>query len=251
MSFFTADVDANASEALKEAQSGGDGKFPPLPKGEYQATIVPLKKDGDRMEVVDFGGTGANAKKKVLRVAVKISDDSPTGKGRIFFVRVPMFSRYAPNEKHPQGAPARGYFDFFGKGLGVSDEALTSGNLGIGPDQILGKPINIVLSEPQLPDDYNPLGFNEVSFFNKPGPANTPVRQPGVPVAPWLDADDNLIAGVAPGQTVPGGAAAAAAAPVDPWSAPTEQDVADAVAQAVPAQQGGVAAGPWAQAASY
>lgn len=244
--FFQADVDQNAAEAFKESQ-GGSGKFPPLPKGEYRGTIVPLKKDGARVEVTDFGGTGANSKKKVLRVAVRINDDSPTGKGRIYFARVPMFSRFAPTEKNPQGAPARNYFGFFGA-LGVSEEALTSGNLGIGPDQILGKPINFTLGEPQVPDQYNELGYNEIGFFNKPGPANTPLRQPGVPVAPWLDADDNLVQGATGG---PVHQQAGPAVPKqDPWSAPTAQDIADAQAQAVPAQQG-IQPGAWANASSY
>lgn len=232
MSFFTADVDPNVQDAYKEATSGGNGKFPPLPKGEYRGTIVPLKKDGNRVEVTDFGGKGANAKKKVLRVAVKIDADSPTGAGRIYFARVPLFSRFAPTDKHPQGAPARNYFGFFGA-LGVSEEALLSGNIGIGPDQILGKPINFTLGDPQAPDEYNPLGYNEIGFFNKPGPANTPVREPGVPVAPWLDADDNLLeTGFAPAAAQGGPAPA-----VDPWSAGQQQQ--------------GIEAGPWAQAASY
>ena len=237
MSFFTAEVDPNAAEALAEANSGGNGKFPPLPRGEYRGTIVPLKSDGSqRVEVTNFGGTGGNANKKVLRVAIKIAADSPTGAGRIFFTRVPLFSRYAPTQKNPQGAPARNYFGFFGA-LGVSEEALLSGNIGIGPDQILGKPINFTLGDPQAPDQYNPLGFNEVGFFNKPGPANTPVRQPGVPVAPWLDAEDNLIEGYAPGAPAQPQPAAPA---VDPWATP------QATAPTV-----GIEPGAWAQASSY
>lgn len=236
---FTADVDPNAGEAFKESQ-GGSGKFPPLPKGEYRGTIVPLKSDGSkRVEVTDFGGTGANSKKKVLRVAVKIAADSPTGAGRTYFARVPMFSRFAPTEKNPQGAPARNYFGFFGA-LGVSEEALTSGNLGIGPDQILGKPINFTLGEPQVPDNYNPLGYNEIGFFNKPGPANTPLRQPGVPVAPWLDADDNLIEGAAGGPVQQQAGPAAPA--TDPWSTP--QPAAETPTQ-------GIQPGAWANASSY
>jgi hypothetical protein len=235
---FQASVDPNAQAALDEARSGGDGKFPPLPRGEYRATVVPIKKDGSvRVEPGKYAKTGPNAGKDVVRVAVKINDDSPTGKGRIFFIRVPLFSRFAPNEKNPQGAPARMYFDFWGA-LGVSDEALTSGNLGIGPDQMMGKGINIVLGDPQVPDSYNPLGFNEVAFVNKPGPANTPTRQPGVPVAAWLDADDNLIESAIPGQQPD----APAAPPVDPWSKPQA---------AAEESQEGVVPGPWAQAASY
>lgn len=247
--FFQADVDPGAQDALNEARSGGNGKFPPLPKGEYRGTIVPLTKDGKRTEVTDFGGTGPNGKKKVLRIAVKIAPDSPTGAGRTFFARVPLFSRFAPKDGAPVGKPARMYFDFFGA-LGVSDEALTSGNIGIGPDQILGKPINIVLGDPQVPDNFNELGFSEISFFNKPGPANTPQRQPGVPVAPWLDANDNLIGGAAPAQGGPVQQAGPAVPKQDPWSAPSQQDIADAQAQAVQPPQG-IQPGAWANASSY
>lgn len=244
---FQASVDPQAQSAMEEARSGGDGKFPPLPRGEYRAFIVPIKKDGSvRVEPGKYAKSGANANKDVVRVAVKIAADSPTGAGRTFFVRVPLFSRFAPNDKNPAGAPARLYFDFW-SALGVKDEALTSGQLGIGPDQMMGKTINIVLGDPQVPNDYNPLGYNEVSFVNKPGPANTPLRQPGVPVAPWLDADDNLIEGATGG---PVHQQAGPAAPTrDPWSAPTAQDVADAQAQAVPAQ--GIQPGAWANASSY
>lgn len=250
--FFQAEADPNAQAALDEARAGGNGKFPPLLKGEYPAHIVPLSKDAgkDRVEVVDFGGNGPNSKKKVLRIAVKLDDGIPLGAGRVFFARIPLFSRYAPNEKNPGGAPARAYFDFWGKVLGVSDENLITGNLGLGPNDILGKPLNVVLGEPTPPDNYNPLGTNEVSFFNAPAPVNSPVRQPGQPLAPWLDANDNLLATFQPTQAgAPQQQGGAAPAQQPNWGGPSQQDVAAAQQQAPAA--GGVAAGAWANQPSY
>lgn len=191
---FQVEIDQDAQSALEEAQSGGNGKFPPLLKGEYQATIVPLKKDGDRVEVVDFGGTGPNGKKKVLRIAVRIVDGSPLGAKKQFFIRVPLFQRYAPTEKHPKGAPARMYFDFCAA-IGMSDADTLAGRI---PDLNvwMGKALGIVLSDAIEPDKYNALGSNEVSFINKPGNiAASPRRAPGQPLAPWLDGNDNIIVG--------------------------------------------------------
>lgn len=253
--FFQAEVDPNAQAALEEANSGGNGKFPPLLKGEYPAHIVPLSKDASkqRVEVVDFGGTGPNGKKKVLRVAVKLDDGIPLGAGRVFFIRVPLFTRYAPNEKNPQGAPARMYFDFWGKALGIPNDALTSGNLGVGPDFVLGKALNVVLSEPTPPDNFNPLGSNEVSFVNAAAPVNSPQRAPGSSLAPWLDADDNLLPEFAGGAVPQQQGGVVPPAGGSAWGGVTQQDVAAAQQQAAAAQAtpGGVPAGAWAQAPSY
>ncbi len=190
---FQVEVDANAASALSEAQSGGTGKFPPILKGEYQATVVPLK-EGTRVEVVPFGGSGPNSKKNVLRVAVRIADGSPLGAKRQLFIRVPLFTRYAANEKNPQGAPARLYFDFW-SAMGATDEDLVAGRLPE-PDAFMGKPLGIVVSDPIEPDKWNPLGSNEVSFVNKAGNvAASPRRANGQILAPWLDANDNIIVG--------------------------------------------------------
>lgn len=239
MTGFQVEVDAQAAEAMAEAREGSGKGFPPLPKGAYQATVVPLKKDGDRMKVEEWGGTGPNSKKKVLRIMTRIVDGSPTGAKRHHSIRVPLFTRFAPKNGDPVGKPARLYFDFFGA-LGVSDEDLAAGRLP-GPDQILGKAIEIVLGEPQVPDNFNPLGYNEVSFVNKAGSIDsTPRRQPGVPVAEWLDANDNLIAGAVPG---PAQAETSTAAPsVNPWATQTAAEEAP---------QQGIQPGAWAQAASY
>ncbi|MDF2506287.1 MAG: hypothetical protein K0Q52_146 [Microbacterium sp.] len=192
---FAVETDQYAADALKESQSSsGNGKFPPLPRGEYQVAVVPLKKDdpSKRVEVADFGGTGPNGKKKVLRVALQIVDDSPLGMKRYFQVRIPLFTRFAPKDGAPQGKPAKNYFDFWGA-LGVSDEDLVAGRL---PDVnfMMGKRLGVTISDPIEPDKWNPLGSNEVNFFNKAGDVNTtPRRTEGVPVAEWLNADDELI----------------------------------------------------------
>lgn len=235
---FAVEIDPQAAEALEESRSSGGGSFPPLPKGPYQATVVPLKKDGDRMKVEEWGGSGPNKAKKVLRVAVKIVPESPTGANRTFFLRVPLFTRFAPKDGAAVGKPARMYFSFFGA-VGVSDADLAAGKLP-GPDQILGKRVEVVLGEPQVPDEWNPLGKSEVNFVNRPGSIDsTPRRQPGVPVAPWLDENDNLIEGAVPGQAPQ---AAATQPSVNPWATP-------AAAEEPPQQ--GIQPGAWAQAASY
>lgn len=190
---FAVETDQYAAEALAESQTG-NGKFPPLPRGEYQVVVVPLKKDDatKRVEVTDFGGTGANGKKKVLRVALQVVDDSPSGAKRVFFVRIPLFTRYAPTDKHPKGAPAKAYFDFW-KALGVSEEDLVAGKL-LEVNEMMGKRLGVTISDPIEPDKYNPLGSNEVSFYNKAGdPQTTPRRKEGEPVAPWLTPSDDLI----------------------------------------------------------
>lgn len=240
MTSFQVEVDNRAAEALVEAQSGG-GKFPPGLKGEYQAHVVPLKKDGDRVQVQNFGGSGANAKKKVLRVAARVIDESPALAKRQFFLRVPLFTRYAPTERNPQGAPARMYFDFW-RALGVADDDLVAGRLP-DVDYIMGRRIALVLSEPLEPNEWNPLGYNEVSFVNKAGNVSTtPVRKPGESVAPWLTPDDDIIEGyefqTPAAQALYGGE----------WAQPAAaaQQAAPSWGQA-PAEGGTVTPGPWAQ----
>lgn len=186
MSGFIAEIDPNAAEAAAEAAAGGNGSFPPLAAGKYQANVV--KVEG----VADFGGTGGNAKKKVVRLQFKILADSPTGANRVYFDRVPLFTRFAPSEKNPQGATARGFWDFWGKAIGVPQDQLILGNLP-GPEGIAGKQVTITLSKPIAPDDYNPLGYNEISFYDAAGDVNaSPTHKP---VVAWLDAAGNLIGG--------------------------------------------------------
>ena len=234
MTGFIADVDANVAAAYEEAQSGGNGTFPPLPGGKYVATIVPLKKDGPNAEVVDFGGNGANAKKKVVRLAFRIVDESPTGKGRHLFARIPLFSRYAPSQKHPQGAPARAYFDFWIKAIGWPEAEVLAGRLP-GPLEIMGKRVTLTLSDPKPAEsaydlEHNPLGTNEISFYDKAGdPQSAPRRTPGVPIAPWLDADDNLI---------------------EQWAPAAQATTQAAPSWGTPPAVGNVTPGPWSQGAT-
>jgi hypothetical protein len=256
---FKAEIDANAAEAAEQAANGGDGSFKPLPQGKYQATVS------------DFGGDGANAHKKVLNVGFRIVDESPTGRGRVFFARVPLFSRYAPNAKHPEGAVARAFWDFWEKAMGVDRAHILAG--GELPENIGGRPLTITLGSPIPPDRYNPLGSNEVDYYDAPGSLEA---TPAGPVnVPWLDAHGNLdptfgggspaaaaqaapaasanpwqtpAAPAFPGQVVPG--TQPAAQPTSPWGgqAPVAQTPVAPVAQApVAAPQG---TSPWGQQAA-
>jgi hypothetical protein len=222
MTGFNAVVDERVEEALNDANSGGGGSFAPLPKGKYQAQVVILsEKDNKPFEVVPWNPNKQEyAGKSALRIRVKILANSPTGANRSYFIRVPLFSRFAPSQKNPQGASARTYFDFWGKVAGATKEQLLTGKLP-GWEAVAGKLLTITLSDPKVAEsDYdkknNPLGTNEVDFVDAPGNiANTPVRVPGVPVAPWLDANDNLLQGVQAGGAV--AAQAPAGPPANAW----------------------------------
>lgn len=246
MSGFIAEVDPNVQAAREEAAAGGNGTYPPIPAGRYQVQIVPLNPAKNLpMELVDFGGSGPNSQKKMVRVAVKVVDHSPTGKGRWFAGRVPLFSRFAPKDGAPVGKPARAYFDFWEKVVGLPAEVVMSGNLGVGPEHILGKYATVTLSVKQPRDakdaEHNPLGTNEIEFWDAPlalgDTTGTPALAPGVPVAPWLDGKGNLIPGFvfdylkAPGAPAQGGAPAAQP-PAQLWGAPAAQAPAAPVAQA-------------------
>lgn len=224
MSGFVAEIDAHAAEAAQEAAAGGNGDFPPLAPGKYQAHVVEVVK------VEDFGGNGGNAKKKVLRLKLQIVDNSPTGRKRVFFVRVPLFTRYAPTEKNPQGAPARGFWDFFGKAIGWPQERLILGDMP-GPADVQGKQITITLSAPIPPDNYNPLGSNEVSFYDAPGDVNASPTHPAT--APWL-ANGELDPNWRPAGAAPQGAPAYGQAPQAAPAAPPAWGQPPAAAPAAP-----------------
>ena len=238
---FTAEIDADAAGAAAEAKSTGGAGFPPLLAGKYQATVV--KVEG----VADFGGKGANSKKKVVRLQLRVLDESPNGAKRTFFARIPLFTRYAPNEDHPKGASAKAFWDFWGKAIGWSDERLVVGDMP-GPEDIQGKRITITLSAPISPDSYNPLGYNEVSFYDVAGDlAATPQGKVNVP---WLDASGAVIGG-APTQDRP----AVQAAPTGPpaWNAapaPTGPPAWAAAPAAAPVPQAAAQNdAPWSPAA--
>lgn len=193
------EVDNDATQLQEEARKGGgDGKFPPVPAGKYQAFVEKIK------GVEKFGGSGANASKQVLTLQVKIHGDSPVAAGRVYFVRIPLFMRWAPSEKNPKGAVASTYFDFFEKVMGIPAEQVAAGQVG-DLEAAGGKPLSIILSKPNAPDQWNPLGSNEVSFVNAPGDlAETPQTKLMVP---WLDDKGNLTPQYA--QQAQGGAPAA------------------------------------------
>lgn len=207
MTGFVAELDADAATGAEEAAAGGNGSFPPLPAGKYQARVQKV------VEVQEWGGTGANSKKKVVKIQVQIFDNSPTGAKRVYFTRIPLFSRFAPNEKNPKGAVARAFWDFWEKAMGWPREHILAGQMP-GPSDIQGKPLTITLGAPLEPDQWNPLGSNEVEFFDAPGDIaatpQTPVR------VPWLDDHGNLRADYVPRN--PGNQQGA---PVPPQGAPS------------------------------
>lgn len=229
---FTAQIDQNAAKAAEEAASGGNGTFLPLPKGKYQATVFQVK------GVERFGGTGGNADKQVVRIGFKIIDESPNGKGRVFFERIPLFTRYAPSEKSPEGAVARSYFDFWERAMGVPREQVIAGTL---PDNIGGKRLTITLGAPIPPDSYNTHGSNEIAFYDKEGDlAATPTAPVNVP---WLDANGKLVQFA--GSTAPAaGSQAALAAAVPPANLWGQE------APAAPAAPAAQSANPWGQPAA-
>lgn len=142
-----AEVDAKADELVKEA-----GSFGILPAGSYEATVKAA-------EVVAFAKQGKYADKKALNVQLQILAGSPTGSGRVFFARVPLFQRFLPTQKNPQGAIASLYFNFF-LALGVSKEDVAQGKLPT-LEELGGKRVGFSLAVKE-PDDYHDSKFNEV-----------------------------------------------------------------------------------------
>lgn len=238
---FIAEIDAETA-AGKPLESSTGGDFPPLPKGKYQMTVRKVVK----RDV--FGGTGPNGQKPVLKIEVQIVEDSPTGKNRVYFPRVPLFTKFAPSEKNPQGAANLTFTGFWRDAMGWPEEKLRAGDL---PDEnyILGRRFTGVLGSPKAPDQWNPLGSNEIDFYEAEGDVNA---TPTAPVrVQWLDESGKLVPGYTapvPGQPVaqqsytpppaPGAPAAPAytppaapAAPVaDVW-APSPADISYAQQQ--------------------
>lgn len=241
---FIAEIDAETA-AGKPLESGAGGDFPPLSKGKYQFTVRKVVK----RDV--FGGTGDNKDKPVLKLEVQIVEDSPTGKNRVYFPRVPLFTKFA------SGKSNLAFTGFWRDAMGWDENLLRKGEL---PDEnyILGRRFTGVLSAPKAPDQWNPLGSNELDFFEAEGDVNA---TPTAPVkVPWLDANGKLVQGyvapvagqqaapqaytpppapgapVTPTYTPPAAPAAytpppAPGTPGDPW-APNPDDVAYAQQQA-------------------
>ena len=187
---FIAEIDAETAAGKPLESGSGGGDFPPLTKGKYQMTVRKVVK----RDV--FGGTGPNGQKPVLKLEVQIVEDSPTGKNRVYFPRVPLFTKFAPNEKHPTGAANLAFTGFWRDAMEWPEEKLRAGEL---PDEnyILGRQFTGVLGAPKPPDQWNPLGSNEIDFYEKAGDVNaTPTAPPRVP---WLTAEGKLVEGyVAP-----------------------------------------------------
>ncbi|MDF2990250.1 MAG: hypothetical protein K0S37_764 [Microbacterium sp.] len=255
---FNAEIDQNAAAAAEESASRqGSGDFGPLPKGRYQAIVT------ENRGVESVGGSGANANKQTVRLRVDILPDSPTGAGRVFFFRVPLFSRWAPNDKNPEGAPAWVFWNFFEKVMGVTREEILAGK-GL-PSNVEGKRLTIVLGKPRKPDENNLLGSSEVDDVDGPEQdySKTPVLPAGVAVAPWLTPDGALIPNhpsltpkVAPGAgapgLAPGGPGLAPVTPIGPGVpgvggiAPGGYPAPGAIPGAIPGVQPGVAGpGQW------
>lgn len=191
---FEAQIDQHAAQAAEAAaaRTTSSGDFPPVPGGAYQVVIT--SNEG----VDDFAKDSSNRNygKKVVRLRVDILPDSPTAAKRVYFGRVPLFTRFAPNpeakeqESRTLGASAWQFWSFFEKVMGVSRDDIIAGRPL--PSNVEGKRATIILSKPKAPDANNPLGFNEIEDWDAPHAdfEKTPKRVPGLAVAPWLTPDD-------------------------------------------------------------
>lgn len=201
-----ASTTAGAQEAYKKAQASNS--FAALPTGNYEVTVA-------KAEVIPFAKQGAYAKMQALNVQLRVVEDAKVGAKRVFFFRVPLFDKFLPTQKNPQGAPVFTYFGFFGA-VGATDEQLETGKLPALKD-ILGKrlvaKINlfVVGSEGQEYHTNKDTGENEAwnevsSVWASTAPAATGGR--AVAGDPWASA-------------APAAAAPAVAQPptaVDPWA---------------------------------
>jgi len=183
---FTAEIDAETASGKPLEAGSGTGDYPPLIQGKYQMKVIEV------IEQQKFGGNGDNANKPVLKVRLQIVDESPNGRRRTFYHRLPLFTKFAPSAKNPQGAANLAFTGFWRDAMGWDEAKLRAGDLP-GESDILGKQFTGVLGAPKPPNQWNPLGFNEVEFFEKAGDVNaTPTAKPNVP---WLDVNGNLVEG--------------------------------------------------------
>lgn len=183
---FIAEIDEEDRKTGALESSSGTGEFPPLARGKYQAIIRKVVEHGT------FGGTGDNATKPVLKIEVQIVDGSPTGRNRVYFPRVPLFTRWA------SGKANTNFTGFWRDAIGWPEEQLLASNLP-GENDILGKQITITLGAPKPPDQWNALGSNEVDWFDAAGDVNA--APTALPKVAWLDEHGKLIPGyVAPQQ---------------------------------------------------
>lgn len=166
-------TDNNAEDLLKESQSND---FPLLPAGWYEATIA-------EVEVIDFSSKDDSPYKqqgfKVLNTKLRILDGAPTGAKRTFFLRVPLFQRYLPSEKNPQGAVAGTYFDFF-LALGFSKEDVAGGKVAIDQAALGGKRIGFQLVVKKRDDPKNSRDTYHTEDWNEVGRVRAPKSIEGV-----------------------------------------------------------------------
>lgn len=145
-----------------------EGEFnnEPLPKGKYQATILPTKKDSATIEKRAAAKNGPNSKLGVLAVRFRISDGQK-GAGRNVFADIPMFRKWTATGqgKYPQGTPAFLFFQFF-RSLGYDVDAAEGFTI---PDdrELLGKSVELVL-DIEKQEGFEPR--NRVQFINKHNP---------------------------------------------------------------------------------
>jgi len=228
---FTAEIDAETASGKPLESGSGTGDYPPLIKGKYQMTVIEV------LEQQKWGGQGDNANKPVLKVKLQIVDDSPNGRRRTFYHRLPLFTKFASGKANLQ------FTGFWRDAIGWDEAKLRAGDLP-GESDILGKQFTGVLGAPQPPNQWNPLGFNEVEFFEKAGDVNaTPTAKPTVP---WLDVNGNLVAGyVSPVAGQPAPAQSYTPPPAPGAVAPAYVPPAAPAAYVPPAAPGG---DPWAPA---
>lgn len=149
MVFRTRASQDDVEDSVKAANS-----FAVIPQDNYEFTV-------SRVEEQGFPGKGANAGKPTLNVQLRRIEDDKPGAKRVFFKRIPLFGRWAPSAKYPDGYPALGDFIEFAEALGVPKETAKKGLLPLELHEILGKPISgyLKLNEP---DQYNDGEWNEV-----------------------------------------------------------------------------------------
>ena len=136
--------------AVKDHAENAGGSYAVLPAGEYEFTVK-------KTEEGPAAKSGANASKSILNTQLRIVDDAPVGKGRVFFKRIPLFQQWAPSQKSPLGATAHDHFQFY-EGLGYDVSK------GVLPDdkELLGKRITGKLIVKQA-DEWHDEPYNEVT----------------------------------------------------------------------------------------
>lgn len=83
--------------AAAQAAQAGPGRFPPLPEGNYNFYV-------SDSEAKLFGPTSKNPGKPYLSLTIQ-PDGGKYHKRRIFNVMVPLFEKWGPTPKNPDGFP--------------------------------------------------------------------------------------------------------------------------------------------------